>query len=90
MNKKLTDLLHILIISLLIPSNLVMAAGYRKTSKSSYVAPKKPKSYMKKASLEGLGKPSKANRLPKTKVTNGHFKRTSKGYTRINPYARSK
>lgn len=67
-----------------------MAAGYRKASKSSYITPKKTKSYTKKASLEGLGKPSKANKLPKTKVTSGHVKKTSKGYTHVNPYARSK
>lgn len=67
-----------------------MAAKCRNASKSSYTAPKKTQSYTKKASLEGLGKPSKANNLPKTKVTSGHVKRTSKGYTQVNPYARSK
>jgi hypothetical protein len=44
----------------------------------------------KKSALCGLGKPSKVNKLPKLKITSGHRKRTSKGYTYVNPYARSK
>ena len=48
------------------------------------------KSYTKKAPLAGYGKPSRVNRLPKTKIISGHPKRSSKGYTYVNPYARSK
>lgn len=47
------------------------------------------KSYQKKRAYEGLGKKSKVTSLPKTKITNGHGKRTKKGYTYVNPYARS-
>ena len=49
---------------------------------------KKP--YTKKAPCAGFGKPSKVNGLPKTKITSGHVKKNSKGYTYVNPYARSK
>lgn len=49
-----------------------------------------PPQYSKKASYSGYGKRSKVNGLPKTKITSGHVKRTSKGYTYVNPYARSK
>lgn len=48
------------------------------------------RTYTKKAPNAGFGKPSKVNRLPKTKTITGHTKRTSKGYTYVNPYARSK
>lgn len=47
-------------------------------------------SYSKKAPYAGYGKPSKVNGLPKCKTTSGYTKRTSKGYTYVNPYARSK
>lgn len=50
----------------------------------------KSKTYTKKTSYEGFGKPSKVNRLPKTKNISGHSKRTSNGFTYVNPYARSK
>ena len=56
----------------------------RKTSISA------PKSYTKKAPCAGFGKRSKANGLPKTKIVRGHVKKTNKGYTRVNPYARSR
>lgn len=49
----------------------------------------KMKSYQKKSAYEGLGKTSKVTSLPKTKITNGHGKRTKRGYTYVNPYARS-
>lgn len=65
------------------------------SSKSYYKSPKtrcyvKPPQYSKKAPYSGYGKRSKVNGLPKTKITSGHVKRTSKGYTYVNPYARSK
>ncbi len=44
----------------------------------------------KKTICQDLGKPSKANGLLKTKITGSHFKRTSKGYTLVNAYARSR
>ncbi|KKM60715.1 MAG: hypothetical protein K940chlam5_01228 [Candidatus Anoxychlamydiales bacterium] len=48
------------------------------------------KSYAKKSPYQGYGKPSKVNGLPKCKTTSGHVKKTSKGYTYVNPYAKSK
>ncbi len=48
------------------------------------------KTYSKKAPYAGYGKPSKVNGLPKTKIISGHAKKTSKGYTYVNPYARSR
>ena len=50
----------------------------------------KTRSYSKKSAYSDFGKPSKVNRLPKTKSTSGHMKRTSRGYTYVNPYYRSK
>jgi len=48
------------------------------------------KGYTKKTAYSGFGKRSSINGLPKTKITSGHMKKTSKGYTYVNPYARSK
>lgn len=48
------------------------------------------KTYVKKAPYAGYGKPSKVNGQSKTKISSGHVKKTSKGYTYVNPYARSK
>ncbi len=62
--------------------------GYTQKSYSTKSYAKKP--YSKKAPCAGYGKPSKANGLPKYKITSGHTKKTSKGYTYVNPYARSK
>jgi hypothetical protein len=50
----------------------------------------KAKPPSKKAPFASFGKPSKVNKLPKTKVVSGHIKKTTKGYTYVNPYARSK
>lgn len=61
---------------------------YTQETYSTKVATKK--SYSKKAPYAGYGKPSKVNGQPKTKITSGHVKKTSKGYTYVNPYARSK
>ena len=47
-------------------------------------------SYSRKAPYAGYGKTSKVNGLPKCKTTSGHMKRTSKGYTYVNPYCRSR
>lgn len=46
--------------------------------------------YTKKAPYAGYGKPSKVNGQIKTKHVTGHVKKTSKGYTYVNPYSRSK
>lgn len=46
--------------------------------------------YTKKAPYAGMGKKSNRNELIKTKGISGHGKRTKKGYTYVNPYARSK
>jgi hypothetical protein len=48
------------------------------------------KSYTKKPAYSGFGRPSKVNRLPRTKSTSGHYKRSNRGYTYVNPYYRSK
>ena len=53
-----------------------------KSAKKSY--------YKKKAPYAGYGKESSVNGTSKTKIINGHIKKTSKGYTYVNPYARSK
>ena len=62
--------------------------NYYPSKNYNYNYSKKP--YSKKAPYAGYGKPSKVNGLPKTKITSGHVKKTSKGYTHVNPYARSK
>ncbi len=54
------------------------------------VAKSRGSSYKKAAPYAGYGKRSTVNGLPKTKTTSGHVKKTSKGYTYVNPYARSK
>lgn len=46
--------------------------------------------YTKKAAYSGLGKKSEETGLIKTKVVNGHMKRTNRGVTYVNPYAKSK
>jgi len=58
--------------------------------KKSYTTPYSTNSYTKKPPFEGYGKPSKVNGLPKNKIVSGHAKETGKGYTYVNPYARSK
>ncbi|MCL5875353.1 MAG: hypothetical protein M1114_02685 [Candidatus Dependentiae bacterium] len=61
--------------------------AYKTTTKSYFSS---PKPYVKKAPCAGLGKSSKANGLLKSKIVPAHTKRTSKGYTLVNSYARSK
>ena len=46
--------------------------------------------YTKKAPYAGYGKISSTTGRPKTKIVRSHTKRTSKGYTYVNPYARSR
>lgn len=46
--------------------------------------------YEKKAPYDGYGKTSEVNGRPKTKPVKGHTKKTTKGYTYVNPYYRSK
>ena len=58
--------------------------------RNSFATPKTPKSYVKKAPCAGMGQKSSANGLYKTKRVSGHTKQTSKGYTYVNSYARSK
>jgi len=52
--------------------------------------PSSTKTYTKKAPYAGYGKQSKVNGMIKTKPVSGHYKKSSKGYTYVNPYARSK
>lgn len=40
--------------------------------------------------MNGFGKRSKVNNLPRTKIVQPHLKKTSKGIKVIKPYARSK
>jgi len=57
---------------------------------AAYSSPRaSKKSYTKKAPYEGYGEKSSVNGRPKTKTVRGHGKRTSKGYTYVNPYAKS-
>lgn len=55
----------------------------------SYHKPIK-KSYIKKAPLAGYCQISKVSGLPKTGIIRGHYKRTRKGITYVNKYARSR
>ena len=70
----------------------IQAAAKKTTYYNLMKAPKsyKNKTYIKKASYEGFGKKSKRTGLIKTKLIRGHAKSTSKGYTYVNPYAKSK
>lgn len=57
---------------------------------SLFAATRDLHAYTKKAPYSDYGKISKTTGLPKTKIVSGHVKRTSKGYTYVNPYAKSK
>lgn len=48
------------------------------------------RSYTKKAPYAGMGKISRVNGRIRTKSVSGHSKRTSKGYTYVNPYSRTR
>lgn len=84
--------LNLVLLALTIFSVGALEAAPRKSyAPKSYTAKSyNRKPYAKKAPYAGYGKPSKVNGLPKTKITSGHVKRTSKGYTYVNPYARSR
>jgi hypothetical protein len=84
--KKLSSVFFslLLIVMSMISSNELSAA--RRTSLRTY----KIRTYTKKAPYSGLGKTSKINGRIKSKGISGHGKRTTKGYTYVNPYARSK
>ena len=58
------------------------------TPKVSFKSSKQ--SYTKKRAYEGMSKKSNNNGQMKTKGISGHGKRTCKGYTYVQPYARSK
>ena len=84
-------------LGLVLFATTVLSVGeLRAATRTSYTTKSYPtkttakKPYSKKASYAGYGKPSKVNGQPKTKITSGHVKKTSKGYTYVNPYARSK
>ena len=66
------------------------------TASSQYTVAKKmsfgsygSRSYIKKAPCAGLGKISPVTKQIKTKVTSGHVKRTCRGMTHVNAYART-
>lgn len=46
--------------------------------------------YPKKEAMSGFFKRSSVNGLTKVNPTSGHYRHTSKGYTYVNPYARSR
>ncbi len=66
-----------------------LQAAPRKTSSRATKSSTK-KAYVKKAPYAGYGQESSVNGKPKTKIVSGHTKKTEKGYTYVNPYARSK
>lgn len=80
---KLTSLL--LLASCLLFVKNIESKGYRSYSTRAYT-----RGYTKKTHYAGFGKQSKVNGLIKTKPISGHGKRTSKGYTHVNSYSRSK
>ena len=80
-----------LFLNVLLVLACIMYVGKISASKrNSFAMPKAPKSYVKKAPYAGMGKSSSVNGMPKTKCVSGHTKRTSKGCTYVNPYAKSK
>ncbi len=85
-NLKIKALAFLIVIATSLSCGSLSAAqkngSFPKTSSS--------KSYTKKSPYSGYGKTSKVNGLPKAKIISGHAKKTSKGYTYVNPYARSK
>ena len=106
MSKLVNKMLFIIVAIFCLASTSEVQAAARKTTShkittvspkktSTYKAPKSSKkstkkSYKKKAPYEGMGKTSPVTGLPKTKPVNGHVKKTSKGYTYVNPYVKSK
>lgn len=84
MSKFLKQLSHNLLcaLSLALLSYSLSARSWRSFGKT--------KTYTKKAPYAGYGKVSPANGRIKMKGTAGHMKKTSKGYTHVNPYSRSK
>jgi hypothetical protein len=87
MKKQIQTFLGSILITifLAVPADVL---AYKKTSCSFHKST--TKSYTKKAPCAGLGRRSKVNGLPKTKVVSGHVKKTNKGLALVNPYARSK
>lgn len=49
----------------------------------------KTKKYVKKPAYSNFGAKSKKSGQYRIKSTSGHYKRTSKGYTYVNPYYKS-
>jgi hypothetical protein len=95
MNKMLNKGFFISLVAILcvaFSGNVLYAAPKKTSSQRTYQSKKKSstKTYTKKRPYEGYGKKSSANGQPKTKPVKGHVKRTKKGYTYVNPYARSK
>lgn len=82
--------LALLTTTLLSVSDLSAAPRKSYGSKSYTTKNYSQKPYVKKSPYAGYGQPSKINSRPKTKIVSGHVKKTSKGYTYVNPYARSK
>lgn len=80
------------LLAIIFLSAIQLSAASRKSyiQKSYSIKSYKKKSYSKKAPYAGYGEPSKINGLPKNKIITGHIKTTNKGYTYVNPYARSK
>ncbi len=80
--------------------SLLIAGFFLTTAGQLQASPKKnsaysghslgKKAYSKKAPYAGFGKKSSVNGQYKMKIVKGHMKKASKGYTYVNPYARSK
>lgn len=79
-------------LSLALLAMVIFSIGELSAASTKSYVPKaqSTKSYSKKAPYAGYGKASKVNGLPKTRIVSGHMKKTSKGYSYVNPYARSK
>jgi hypothetical protein len=69
--------------------SIPLQAAHKKSTayQSHQKTSKKP--YVKKSAYQGFGKKSTVNGKYKTKIVQGHIKRTKKGYTYVNPYAKS-
>jgi hypothetical protein len=65
----------------------LLAQGMHARSRRSFGY---PRTYVKKTPCAGFGQRSSANGRIKVKRSSGHFKKTCKGYTYVNSYARSR
>lgn len=93
--KKIKNFKIILVfISLVLTNNVFLVQRLKARTYTKNISRGKIKvnncTYTKKRPYQGFGKRSVVNNKIKTKSTRGHFKKTSKGVTFVNPYARSR